>query len=106
VEDAAKKIESQIANNKVILYMKGSRDMPQCGFSARVVNILNSYGVEYETVDVLSDPDIRQGIKDYSNWPTIPQLYVDGQFIGGCDICIEMDQSGELGGLIKEAFRE
>lgn len=106
MEDATKKIESQIADNKVILYMKGTRDMPQCGFSARVVNILNSHGVEYETVDVLSDPDIRQGIKDYSNWPTIPQLYISGQFIGGCDICVEMDQSGELSGLIKEAFRE
>ncbi len=106
MEDVAKKIESQIANNKVILYMKGSRDMPQCGFSARVVNILNSYGVDYETVDVLSDPEIRQGIKDYSNWPTIPQLYINGQFVGGCDICVEMDQNGELGGLIKEAFRE
>lgn len=106
MEDVAKKIESQIANNKVILYMKGSRDMPQCGFSARVVNILNSYGVDYESVDVLSDPEIRQGIKDYSNWPTIPQLYVNGQFVGGCDICVEMDQNGELGGLIKEAFRE
>jgi len=106
VEDVTKKIESQIANNKVILYMKGSRDMPQCGFSARVVNILNSYGVDYEAVDVLSDPDIRQGIKDYSNWPTIPQLYINGQFVGGCDICVEMDQNGELGGLIKEAFRE
>ncbi|MGD9651818.1 MAG: Grx4 family monothiol glutaredoxin [Candidatus Dadabacteria bacterium] len=106
MEDVAKKIESQIANNKVILYMKGSRDMPQCGFSARVVNILNSYGIDYESVDVLSDPEIRQGIKDYSNWPTIPQLYVNGQFIGGCDICVEMDQNGELGGLIKEAFRE
>lgn len=106
MEDVTKKIESQIANNKVILYMKGSRDMPQCGFSARVVNILNSYGVDYEAVDVLSDPDIRQGIKDYSNWPTIPQLYINGQFVGGCDICVEMDQNGELGGLIKEAFRE
>ena len=106
MEDVAKKIESQIANNKVILYMKGSRDMPQCGFSARVVNILNSYGVDYETVDVLSDPEIRQGIKDYSNWPTIPQLYINGQIVGGCDICVEMDQNGELGGLIKEAFRE
>lgn len=106
MEDVLKKIESQIADNKVILYMKGSRDMPQCGFSARVVNILNSYGVDYESVDVLSDPEIRQGIKDYSNWPTIPQLYVGGQFIGGCDICVEMDQNGELGSLIKEAFRE
>ncbi len=106
MEDVAKKIESLIANIKVILYMKGSRDMPQCGFSARVVNILNSYGVDYETVDVLSDPEIRQGIKDYSNWPTIPQLYINGQFVGGCDICVEMDQNGELGGLIKEAFRE
>lgn len=96
MEDVAKKIESQIANNKVILYMKGSRDMPQCGFSARVVNILNSYGIDYESVDVLSDPEIRQGIKDYSNWPTIPQLYVKGEFVGGCDIVREMFQAGEL----------
>lgn len=99
-------IKSQIEQNKVILYMKGTKEMPQCGFSARVVQILDSHGMDYETVDVLSDPEIRQGIKDYSNWPTIPQLYVGGQFIGGCDICVEMDQSGELETVLLDAVRE
>lgn len=103
MEDIKKKIESQVNANKVVLYMKGSRDMPQCGFSARVVQILNSYGVDYETVDVLADPEIRQGIKEFSNWPTLPQLYVDGKFVGGCDICVEMDQNGELEPIISEA---
>lgn len=102
MEDVMKKIESQVNGNKVVLYMKGTRDMPQCGFSARVVQILNSYGVGYETVDVLADPEIRQGIKEFSNWPTIPQLYVGGKFVGGCDICVEMDQSGELEPIIKD----
>jgi len=94
-------IKNQIENNNIILYMKGSREMPMCGFSARVVEILNTYDVDYETVDVLLDQDIRQGIKEFSNWPTIPQLYVRGQFIGGCDICVEMHNSGELKPLVK-----
>ena len=81
MSDATEKIESQIKGNKVILFMKGNREMPQCGFSARVVQILDSYDVMYETVDVLSDPEIRQGIKDYSNWPTIPQLYINGELV-------------------------
>lgn len=102
-EDIKNKIGSQIEQNKIILYMKGTKDMPQCGFSARVVQILNSHGVDYEAVDVLADPEIRQGIKDFSNWPTIPQLYVDGQFLGGCDICVEMEQSGELGQILENA---
>ena len=106
MEDIMKKIESQIAKNKVVLYMKGNKEMPQCGFSAKVVQILNSHGVDYETVDVLADPEIRQGIKEYSSWPTIPQLYVGGKFIGGCDICVEMDQSGELESLLTDAVRE
>lgn len=106
MEDIMKKIESQIAKNKVVLYMKGNKEMPQCGFSAKVVQILNSYGVDYETVDVLADPEIRQGIKEYSSWPTIPQLYVGGKFIGGCDICVEMDQSGELESILVDAVRE
>jgi monothiol glutaredoxin len=106
MSDISKKIDSQVANNKVILYMKGNKEMPQCGFSAKVVQILNSYGVDYETVDVLADPEIRQGIKEYSNWPTIPQLYVDGKFIGGCDICVEMHESGELGFILADAVRE
>ena len=102
-EDIMKKIQSQINQNKVILYMKGTKEVPQCGFSARVVQIINSYDVPFETVDVLADPDIRQGIKAYSDWPTIPQLYINGKFIGGCDICIEMDESGELEPLLREA---
>ncbi len=106
MEDTMKKIESQIAKNKVVLYMKGNKEMPQCGFSAKVVQILNSYGVDYETVDVLADPEIRQGIKEYSSWPTIPQLYVGGKFVGGCDICVEMDQSGELESILVDAVRE
>ncbi len=106
MDDVLKKIDSQIANNKVILFMKGTREMPQCGFSAKVVQILNSYGVEYETVDVLADPEIRQGIKEYSQWPTLPQLFIDGKFIGGCDICVEMNESGELEPLLMDAVRE
>lgn len=102
-EDIMKKIQSQIDQNKVILYMKGTKEAPQCGFSARVVQIINSYEVPFETVDVLADPEIRQGIKDYSNWPTIPQLYINGKFIGGCDICTEMDERGELEPLLREA---
>ena len=101
MSDIQKKIEGQIAQNPVILYMKGGKDAPKCGFSAQVVNILNYYKVDYETVDVLSDPEIRQGIKDYSQWPTLPQLYVDGSFIGGCDICTEMHANGELGDILK-----
>ncbi|HKQ32274.1 MAG TPA: Grx4 family monothiol glutaredoxin [Thermodesulfobacteriota bacterium] len=106
MEDIIKKIESQVANNKVILFMKGTKEMPQCGFSAKVVQILNSHGVDYETVDVLADPEIRQGIKEYSQWPTLPQLFVDGKFIGGCDICVEMEESGELGSILQDAVRE
>jgi monothiol glutaredoxin len=103
MSDIKEKIDSQIKNNKVILYMKGNREMPQCGFSARVVQILDSCDVMYETVDVLMDPEIRQGIKDYSNWPTIPQLYVNGEFIGGCDICVELFQNGELQTILNPA---
>ena len=104
-DDIKSKINSQIEENNVILYMKGTKDMPQCGFSARVVQILNSHGVDYETVDVLSDPELRQGIKEYSNWPTIPQLYVGGQFVGGCDICVELESSGELSPILEQAAK-
>jgi len=106
MEDIIKKIESHVSNNKVILFMKGTKEMPQCGFSAKVVQILNSHGVDFETVDVLADPEIRQGIKEYSQWPTLPQLFVDGKFIGGCDICVEMEETGELGPILKDAVRE
>jgi monothiol glutaredoxin len=90
-------IRDQVKSNRVVLYMKGTPQFPQCGFSATVVEILKRSGVTgYLAVDVLADPEIRQGIKEYANWPTIPQLYVDGEFVGGCDIVREMYQAGEL----------
>jgi monothiol glutaredoxin len=90
-------IRKQVTDNRVVLYMKGTPDAPQCGFSAAVVQILEACGAdEVATVDVLADPDIRQGIKEFSNWPTIPQLYVNGEFVGGADILREMYQKGEL----------
>jgi monothiol glutaredoxin len=94
--DIDSRIQDLITKNKVLVFMKGTKLMPQCGFSNNVVQILNMLGVSYETVDVLSDPEIRQGIKDYSNWPTIPQVYVNGEFIGGSDILIDLYQKGEL----------
>ena len=95
-------IKEQVTSNKVVLYMKGSPDFPQCGFSARAVQLLRACGVdEFFTVDVLQDAEIRQGIKEYANWPTIPQLYVNGEFVGGSDIVTEMYQSGELQKLLK-----
>jgi monothiol glutaredoxin len=96
LEETKAKIEQEIKENKIILFMKGNKMAPQCGFSAQVVHILNSLGVEYETRDVLQDENLRQAIKDYTNWPTIPQLYVNQEFIGGCDIITELYQSGEL----------
>jgi len=100
VEDV---IKEQVTTHPVVLYMKGTPEQPQCGFSANAINILNACGVdELFTVDVLQDSEIRQGIKDYSNWPTIPQLYVNGEFIGGSDILTEMYQNGELQELFKE----
>lgn len=95
------KIKQQIEDNDVILFMKGNAMMPLCGFSAKAVNVLKSYGVKFATVDVLQDEEIRHGIKVYSNWPTIPQLYIKGEFIGGCDIIAEMHESGELKGLLQ-----
>ena len=84
--------------------MKGSKLMPQCGFSHNVVQILNTLGVPYETVDILADPEVRQGIKEYSNWPTIPQIYIDGEFVGGSDIAIELYQNGELQQMVEVAL--
>jgi monothiol glutaredoxin len=92
----AEQIRLDVTGNDVVLYMKGTPVFPQCGFSAQAVQILNMLGVNFKGVDVLADPGIRQGIKDFSNWPTIPQLYVKGEFVGGCDIMREMFQSGEL----------
>ena len=96
------KIEETIQNNPVVLFMKGTKAMPQCGFSSTVAQILVRCGVEFKDVDVLADNAIREGIKQFSNWPTIPQLYIKGEFIGGCDIAREMYQSGELQALLKE----
>lgn len=89
-------IDGIIASDKVVLFMKGNRQSPQCGFSATVVQILDHFIPEYTTVDVLSHPEIREGIKEYSSWPTIPQLYIEGEFLGGCDIIREMAIAGEL----------
>ena len=94
--DARDQIQSLITDNDVVLFMKGTREMPQCGFSSRVAGVLNYMGVPYRDVDVLANEAIRQGIKDFSDWPTIPQLYVKGEFIGGSDIMMEMYESGEL----------
>ena len=94
--NADQRIKDLISSSQIFVFMKGNKLMPQCGFSNNVVQILNSLGVPFETFDVLSDMEIRQGIKDYSNWPTIPQVYLNGEFIGGSDILIEMYNSGEL----------
>ncbi|AQT04006.1 Grx4 family monothiol glutaredoxin [Acetobacter persici] len=101
-ETVKQQIQNEIETTPVILFMKGDADFPQCGFSARVVQILEHLGVPFKSVNVLADASIRQGIKDFSNWPTIPQLYIKGEFIGGCDIVTEMYQSGELQTLLKE----
>lgn len=94
--DVNDRIKETIEGNDVVLYMKGTKTMPQCGFSSRVAGVLNYMGVEFKDVNVLADEEIRQGIKDFSDWPTIPQLYVKGEFVGGCDIVTEMTLSGEL----------
>ena len=95
-------IQTTITDNDVVLFMKGTKAMPQCGFSSRVAGVLNYMGVEFADVNVLSDDAIRQGIKDFSDWPTIPQLYVKGEFVGGCDIVTEMTLSGELDKLFED----
>ena len=96
------RIQSEISGSEVMLYMKGTAMFPQCGFSARVVQILTHLGVPFKTANVLEDPALRDGIKQFSNWPTIPQLYVKGEFVGGCDIITEMFQNGELETLMAE----
>jgi monothiol glutaredoxin len=97
------RIEDDIKNHRVMLYMKGTPAFPMCGFSNRVVQILGTYGIQYGSSNVLEDPAIRDGIKEFSDWPTIPQLYVDGEFIGGCDIVTEMHMNGELKALFEKA---
>lgn len=102
--ETQERIENLIKQNKIMVFMKGNRLMPQCGFSNNVVQILNVLGVPYETFDVLEDADIRQGIKEYSSWPTIPQVYVNGEFVGGSDIMIELYQKGELQQVVEVAL--
>lgn len=96
----ADQIKQTVTSNDVVLFMKGTKDAPQCGFSSRVAGVLNFMGIEFADVNVLADEEIRQGIKDYSDWPTVPQLYVKGEFVGGCDIITEMMLSGELDTLL------
>ena len=98
---AQEQIKDTVEKNDVVLFMKGTKMMPQCGFSSRVAGILNYIGLDYADVNVLADAEIRQGIKDFSDWPTIPQLYVKGEFVGGCDIVTEMTLSGELDQLLE-----
>ena len=99
---AQDQIKTEVTENDVVLFMKGTSSMPQCGFSSRIAGVLNYLGVEFKDVNVLADDEIRQGIKDYSDWPTIPQLYVKGEFVGGCDIITEMTLSGELDQLFSD----
>jgi len=105
-DDTHARIDSLVKNSRVVLFMKGSPLFPQCGFSSRAVAILDHLGVKYDSVDVLQDQAVRQGIKAYSDWPTIPQLYVDGEFVGGSDIMMEMYESGELATLLERQSAE
>ena len=100
-DDLKTRIAELIQKNRVMLFMKGTKQFPACGFSNAVVQILKKEGVTFETFNILSDPDVRQGLKEYSNWPTYPQLYVGGKFVGGCDIVTEMHQNGELATVLK-----
>ena len=102
MSDATQRIDEIVKNNDIVLFMKGTALFPQCGFSSRAVAILDHLGVQFDTVDVLQDPEIRQGIKDYSDWPTVPQLYVKGEFVGGSDIMMEMFEAGELQQLLAD----
>lgn len=102
MSDAHERIKETINGNEVVLFMKGTKEMPQCGFSSRVAGVLNYMGVDYRDVNVLADEAIRSGIKDFSDWPTIPQLYIKGEFVGGCDIVTEMTLSGELDQLFEQ----
>jgi monothiol glutaredoxin len=103
MSNALEQIKSAVAGNKILIFMKGNRNFPQCGFSAATVQIFEQLGAPYETIDVLSDPEIRDQVKSYSNWPTIPQVYIDGKFVGGCDIVRELYETGELQTLVKSA---
>jgi monothiol glutaredoxin len=104
-QDALSKIKTDVESNPVVLFMKGTPEAPMCGFSAHVVQILNGYGVKYHAVNVLDDYDLREGIKKFTNWPTIPQLYVKGKFVGGCDITADLHRKGKLEPILAEATK-
>lgn len=103
--EALAKIKQDVETHPVLLYMKGTPDQPMCGFSAQVTAVLKSYGVPFHSVDVLADWEVREGIKKFTNWPTIPQLYVKGKFVGGCDITMEMHRKGQLAEVLKQAVK-
>lgn len=103
-EEALKKIDSDVKNNKILIFMKGNKNFPQCGFSAQAVEVFNRMNVPFETRDVLSDEDYWEYLEDYSKWPTFPQVFIDGKFIGGCDIVTEMSENGELQPLVDAAL--
>ncbi|MBV6623282.1 MAG: Grx4 family monothiol glutaredoxin [Rivularia sp. (in: Bacteria)] len=102
--EVKERIDNLVQQNKIMVFMKGSRLMPMCGFSNNVVQIINTLGVPYETFDILEDQEIRQGVKEYSDWPTIPQVYINGEFVGGSDILIELYQKGELQQMVEVAM--
>jgi monothiol glutaredoxin len=104
-QDVTERIRSAVSNNKVMIFMKGTASFPQCGFSAATVQVFEQLGVPFETADVLSDPELRDGIKRFTNWPTIPQVFVGGKFIGGCDIVREMYESGDLKTLVDSVMK-
>jgi monothiol glutaredoxin len=104
MSEGIERIQSAIRQNKITIFMKGTRNFPMCGFSAATVQVFEQLGVPFHTVDVLEDPELREAIKRYSNWPTIPQVYIDGKFVGGCDIIRELQESGELEPMVKAAI--
>jgi monothiol glutaredoxin len=101
--DVTDRIQKALADNRILIFMKGNRNFPQCGFSAATIEVFEQLGVPYETIDVLQDNEIREGIKRYSNWPTIPQVYINGKFVGGCDIIRELHENGELEPMVRES---
>ncbi len=105
MSDILKQIDSDVKSNKIVIFMKGNKEAPQCGFSAAVVDVFKMLGVDFETRDVLADNNLREGVKQYSNWSTIPQIFVDGKFIGGCDITRELFASGELKNIVDNALK-
>lgn len=104
--DIAEKIDKDVKANKIVIFMKGTKDGPQCGFSAAVVDAFNTIGAPFETRDVLADNELREGIKKYSNWPTIPQVFIGGKFVGGCDITRELFATGELKKLVEDVIKQ